>query len=147
MKKVGFILCTLWLLFSIAFFSMITSGGEANMELELGHFLKLKNSSAIFFTRALIVLGLLMLILFILKRPIGFFLGLLWSMWWGIILATALFDSSSFSERMEIIVVVLLFFASGWFSFTLLKAKRSGAAPNPKSPNKAEGPIRENSNT
>ena len=45
----GFVFCAIWLYVTVAFFAMLTSGGEAKMELEIGPFLKLQDSGAIFF--------------------------------------------------------------------------------------------------
>jgi hypothetical protein len=123
-KALGFILCAGWLSVTVAFFAMITSGGEANMELELGTFIELKGRSAVIFTRGIIGFGLLMLVLFIWRHRVGFVLGLIWSLWWGVILSTSLFNPSSFSDRLTIIVVIFLFIVSALFALTKLKVKR-----------------------
>ena len=75
----GLVLCAIWLSVTVAFFAMLTSGGEARMELEIGPFLKLQDSGAIFFSRGFIGFGILMLVLFLWKRRVGFILALLWS--------------------------------------------------------------------
>ncbi len=130
-RAIGFILCTVWLSVTVAFFTMITSGGEANMELEIGPLVALKGRSALIFTRSFIGLGLLMLVLFIWRRRIGFMLAFIWSVWWGAILSTAFFSSPSFSDRLEILVTVLLFIASAWFALAQLKGKLSAAGHQP----------------
>ncbi len=120
----GFVLCAIWLAFTTAFVAMVTSGGEANMELEIGPFLKLQDTAAIFFSRASIGIGILMVILFLLKFRVGFALALIWSAWWGVILSTALLSSPGLSDRVIISIVVLLFITSAWFALTRLRAER-----------------------
>ncbi len=119
----AFVLCALWLSVTVAFFAMVTSGGEANMELEIGPFLKLQDSGAIFFARGVIGLGVLMLALFIWKRRVGFLLALIWSAWWGAILSTALWNSIGFSDRVAILIAVSLFITSAWFALAHLRTK------------------------
>ncbi len=123
-KVILFILCTVWLSFSLAFFLMITEGGNVNMELEIGTFITLQGRSAMLFTRSVIGFGLLMLVLFIWKRRIGFILAIIWSMWWGVSLSTALFSPSNFSDRITILLTVFLFAASAWLAVTRLKDMR-----------------------
>ena len=127
MKKkrvILFILCTVWLSFSLAFFLMITEGGDVNMELEIGILIAMQGRTALLFTRSVIGFGLLMLVLFILKRRIGFILAIIWSMWWGVNLSTALFNPSSFSDRITILLTVFFFAASAWIAVTRLKVMR-----------------------
>ena len=119
----GFVLCALWLSVTVAFFAMMTSAGEANMELEIGPFLKLQDSGAVFFTRGLIGFGVLMLVLFLWRRRIGFILALIWSAWWGVILSTALLNSPGFSGRVSILITVSLFTTSAWFALARLRKK------------------------
>ncbi len=123
-KVILFILCTVWLSFSLAFFLMITEGGDVNMELEIGTLIALQGRSALLFTRSVIGFGVLMIVLFILKRRIGFILAIIWSIWWGVNLSTALFNPSSFSDRITIFLTVFLFAASAWLAVTRLKAMR-----------------------
>ncbi len=94
------------------------------MELEIGTLISLQGRSALIFTRIVIGFGLLMLVLFIWKRHIGFILAIFWSMWWGVNLSTALFNPSSFSDRITILLTVLFFAASAWLAVTRLKAVR-----------------------
>ena len=119
----GFVLCAIWLSVTVAFLAMVTSGGEANMELEIGPFLKLQDRGAIFFSRGFIGFGVLMLVLFIWKRRVGFILALIWSAWWGAILSTALLNSPGFSDRVAIIIAVSLFITSAWFAQARIRTK------------------------
>ncbi len=98
------------------------------MELEIGPFVALEGQSAILFTRGFIGFGVLMLVLFFWRRRIGFVLAIIWSMWWGAILTTALFSASSLSERIEILIIVLLFLASIGFTLTRVKGMRPGVS-------------------
>ncbi len=118
----GFILCAGWLLISVAFFAMLTSAGEANMDLEIGPFIQLHDDGAVFFCRGLIGFGIVMIVLFLMKRRIGSILAILWCAWWAIILSTALVTSTGIYNRIEIIVGVLFFAASAWFVWIRLKA-------------------------
>ncbi len=120
-RAFGFLVCSFWLLITVMFFAMITSFGEANMELQIGPLISLKGGSAVLFTRCLIGLGLLMLVLFFSRHRIGFILSLCWSVWWGSVLLSAFFDQTGFSDRVSILVTVLLFTASAWFSWNHLK--------------------------
>lgn len=120
-KAFGFLACSSWLSITVAFFSMITSLGEANMELEIGPFIALKGGPAVLFTRSLIGFGILMLVLFFTRRRIGFVLSLCWSVWWGAALLSAFFSQSGFSDHVSIFTAVLFFIASGWYSWKHLK--------------------------
>ena len=93
------------------------------MELEIGPFLKMRDSGAIIFTRSFIGFGILMIGLFLWKRRTGYFLVLIWSVWWGAILSTGLLSSTSMSDRISILIVVGLFITSAWFAFKHLNAK------------------------
>jgi hypothetical protein len=116
---------------TVAFLAMVTSGGEANMELQIGPFLKLEDSAAIFFSRSMIGFGVLMLILFIWMRRVGFALALIWSAWWGLILSTALLNASRLSERVAILITVSLFITSAWFALTLLRTENPTVSNQP----------------
>ena len=120
---VGFAVCATWLVVTVAFFAMITSGGEANSDLEIGPYLKLQDTPAVVFTRVVIGIGVLMLVLFFWRRRIGYILALVWSAWWAAMLSTALLSPSFSSERISILVVIVLFIASGWFSLARMKIK------------------------
>ncbi len=127
----GFVLCAIWLSFTVAFFAMLTSGGEANMGLEIGPFLKLEDRGAIYFSRGFIGFGILMLVLLVWKRRVGLILTLIWSAWWGAILSTALPDSSNWSDRATILITVSLFVASGLFALAHLKTKAPPVSNRP----------------
>ena len=118
---ISFILCAVWLSTSVAFFAMITSGGVEEMELEIGPLLSLEGSAATLFAQGAIGFGLIMLGLFIWRRQVGFVLALIWSVWWGIILASAAFTPLGWSERAIILVVVACFAGSTWLALIRLK--------------------------
>ncbi len=120
-RAISFILCAVWLSTSVAFFAMITSGGVEEMELEIGPLLSLEGSAATLFARGAIGFGLIMLGLFIWRRQVGFVLALMWSVWWGMILASAVFTPIGLSERVIILVVVACFAGSAWVALTRLK--------------------------
>ncbi len=120
---VGFVLCAAWLSFTVAFVGMVTGGGEANMELEIGPFLKLQDDGAVWFSRGMLGLGGLMAVLLWLRRRLGFILGAAWSVWWGALLTTTLLNTSG-GERIATIIVVALFIASAWFTGTRWKKTR-----------------------
>ena len=123
-EVVGSVLCAIWLSVTIAFFAMVTSGGEANMELEIGPFLKLEGRGAIYFCRGLIGFGVLMLPLFVWKRGAGYVLALVWSAWWGVLLSTALLSSSHLSESIAILIAVAFFAVSAAFAWKRLRSIR-----------------------
>ena len=118
---ISFILCAAWLTTSVAFFAMITSAGTEEMELEIGPLLSLEGSTATVFAQGAIGFGLIMLGLFIWRRWVGFVLALIWSVWWGIILASAAFTPLGLSERAIILVIVACFAASAWLALARLK--------------------------
>jgi hypothetical protein len=118
---ISFILCAAWLTTSVAFFAMITSAGTEEMELEIGPLLSLEGSTATVFAQGAIGFGLIMLGLFIWRRQLGFVLALIWSVWWGIILASAAFTPLGLSERAIILVVVACFAGSAWLALARLK--------------------------
>lgn len=122
----GFILCAGWLLISVAFFAMLTSAGEANMDLEIGPFIQLHDDGAVFFCRGLIGFGIVMIVLFLLRRRSGYILAILWSAWWAAILSTAFVTAAGFSERVEIFIGVLLFFISALYTLSRLRTKSVG---------------------
>lgn len=126
-KFAGLIICSGWYLFTLAFFLMITEGGETNMILEVGPYLKFQGSSAVYFTRGVLGFGVLMLILFIWRSRIGFILAFIWSVWWAAVLSTALLNAPDFSSRVAILIVVSLFIASAWYTFTRFQGKSKGA--------------------
>jgi hypothetical protein len=105
----------------VAFFAMITSAGTEEMELEIGPLLSLEGSTATVFAQGAIGFGLIMLGLFIWRRRVGFVLALIWSVWWGIILASAAFTPLGLSERAIILVIVACFAASAWLALARLK--------------------------
>lgn len=127
----GLVLCAVWLAFTTAFLAMVTSGGEANMELQIGPFLKLQDTAAIFFSRAAIGIGIVVVVLFLLRLRVGFLLALVWSAWWAVILFTALLSAASLSDRIPIVIAVLLFITSGWFAWTRLRAGRGAISNRP----------------
>ena len=92
------------------------------MELDIGPYLKLEDRGAVFFSRGLIGFGILMVVLFIWKRRLGFVLAVVWSAWWAVVLSTALLNSSS--DRVAILIAVCLFATSAWFALVRLKASR-----------------------
>lgn len=118
---IGFILCAFWLFVTVAFFAMITSGGEANSDLEIGPYIKLHDTAAVIFSRVVIGFGLLMLALFIWRKRIGYILALVWSAWWVVMFTTALLSPSFSSERISLLVGVSLFITSGWFSLARMR--------------------------
>ena len=118
---ISFILCAAWLATSVAFFAMITSAGTEEMELEIGPLLSLEGSTATLFAQGVIGFGLIMLGLFIWRRQVGFVLALIWSVWWGIILASVVFTPLGLSERAIILVVVACFAGCAWLALTRLK--------------------------
>ncbi len=118
---ISFILCAVWLATSVAFFAMITSAGTEEMELEIGPLLSLEGSSATLFAQGAIGFGLIMLGLFIWRRQLGFVLALIWSVWWGIILASTVFTPLALSECAIILAVVACFGGSAWLALTRLK--------------------------
>lgn len=118
---IPFILGAVWLSTTVAFFAMVTSDGGADMELEIGPLLSLQGSSATFFVRGTLGFGLIMLGLFIWRRRPGFVLALVWSIWWGIVLGSAVFTPVGLSERITILVVVACFAASAWLALVRLK--------------------------
>ena len=118
---ISFILCAVWLATSVAFFAMITSAGTEAMELEIGPLLSLEGSAATLFARGAIGFGLIMLGLFVWRRQAGFALALIWSVWWGIILTSAVFTPLALSERAIILAVVACFAGSAWLAVTRLK--------------------------
>jgi hypothetical protein len=118
---ISFILCAVWLANSVAFFAMVTSAGMEEMELEIGPLLSLEGSAATLFARGAIGFGLIMIGLFIWRRQVGFILALIWSVWWGIILASAAFAPLGLSERAIILAVVICFAGSAWLALTRLK--------------------------
>ncbi len=120
-RAILFILCAVWLCTSVAFFAMVTSAGMEEMELEIGPLLSLEGSSATLFAQGTIGFGLIMLGLFIWRRRLGFVLALIWSVWWGIILASAVFTPVALSERAIILVVVACFAGSAWLALARLK--------------------------
>lgn len=128
---IGFVLCTAWLSVGVAFFGMITSGGEAGMELEIGPFLRVEGTSAIVFVRGVIAAGLLMLVLFVARRRVGEILAIAWSVFWALMLSTALYSSSSNAERVVILVIVLLFCWSGFYAWKRLGNRRARLTPDP----------------
>ncbi len=100
---------------------MVTSDGGADMELEIGPLLSLQGNTATLFVRGTLVFGLIMLVLFIWRRRPGFVLALVWSIWWGIVLGSAVFTPVGWSERITILVVVAGFAASAWLAWVRLK--------------------------
>jgi hypothetical protein len=128
---ISFILCAAWLTTSVAFFAMITSAGTEEMELEIGPLLSLEGSSATLFAQGAIGFGLIMLGLFIWRRQLGFVLALIWSVWWGIILASAAFTPLGLSERAIILVVVACFAGSAWLALARLKKPAQSSMDNP----------------
>lgn len=120
---IGFILCAVWLAVTVAFFAMITSGGEASSDLEIGPYLKLHDTPTVVFSRVVIGFGLLMLVLFLWKKRTGYLLALVWSAWWAVMLSTALLSPSFSSERISLLVGISLFIASGWFSLARMRKK------------------------
>lgn len=126
-----FIVCALWLSTTVAFFAMLTSGGVEEMELEIGPLLSLEGSSATLFAQGAIGFGLIMLGLFIWRRQLGFVLALIWSVWWGIILASAVFTPLALSERAIILVVVACFAGSAWLALARLKQPARSNIDNP----------------
>ena len=121
LRAIPFILCAAWLCTSVAFFAMVTSDGGSDMELQIGPLLSLQGSSATLFVRGTLGFGLLMLVLFIWRRRAGFVSALVWSLWWGIVLGSALFSSSDWSERAIILIVVICFAASAWLAMVRLR--------------------------
>ena len=115
-RVLGFVFCSVWLGFTVAFFAMITSAGKANMELEIGPFISLKDNAAVLFTRSLIGAGLLMLVFFIWRRRLGFILAFVWSLWWAAVLSTALLNTAGFSDLLSSLVVIFLFLLSAGYS-------------------------------
>ena len=103
---------------------MITEGGEPNMVLEVGPFLKFQGAGAVYFVRSVLGFGILMLGLFIWRKRIGYVLALIWSCWWAAVLSTALINTPGFSGRAVILLIVSLFIASGWYTFTRFKIKQ-----------------------
>ena len=115
--RLPFLLCAAWLSFTVAFVGMVTSGGEPGMELEIGPFFSLRDTAAIWFSRGMIGLGAVMALLLWLRRRTGFILAAAWSIWWAVILTTAVFGTSG-TERVASIIVIALFCASGWYATT-----------------------------
>ena len=128
---ISFILCAVWLATSVAFFAMITSAGTEEMELEIGPLLSLEGSTATVFAQGAIGFGLIMLGLFIWRRRVGFVLALIWSVWWGIILASAAFTPLGLSERAIILAVFACFAGCAWLALTRLKKSIKPTIDNP----------------
>ncbi len=116
-RVAGRAICAAWIGLTVAFFAMITSAGTESMELEIGPFLALQGGAATIFVQAMIAFGLMSLVLFILQRPSGFIMAIAWSVFWALILSTALVSAPSDQERVTILVTVVLFCWSGWYSW------------------------------
>jgi hypothetical protein len=122
---ISFVLCAAWLSVTVAFFAMVTSGGEANMELAIGPWLQFQGTTALAFSRGMTGFGLLMLGLLFWRRRAGLILATVWSVGWAALLSTAILSPSGPSEVVVLLIVIALLVASARFAVVRLRQMRS----------------------